>query len=235
MNTTATSLSEQELAAVLTAEQLVFSLLARLLLDHPNHEWIQGLVAEGLFEEIPLASRGGVQEGADLIRGWLAERDQTLDEETYNEIALDYTHLFVGPGRVLAPPWESVYFNENRLTFQQETLDVRNWYRRYGLESEKLRSEPDDHVGLELSFLAYLASQALAALRSGSPEEADELLAAQRQFLQAHPMRWVSQWAQEVSDHARTDFWRGIALLTVAYVEVLDEMLTKEKPDRPRS
>ncbi|MBO2519906.1 MAG: molecular chaperone TorD, partial [Firmicutes bacterium] len=40
---------------------------------------------------------------------------------------------------------------------------MRNWYARYGLVAEKKGQEPDDHVGLELEFVAHLAGLALEA------------------------------------------------------------------------
>ena len=43
-----------------------------------------------------------------------------------------YTKLFIGPAKLPAPPWESVYATGEPLLFQESTLAVREAYRRAG-------------------------------------------------------------------------------------------------------
>lgn len=40
-----------------------------------------------------------------------------------------YTKLFIGPAKLPAPPWESVYATGEPLLFQESTLAVRDAYR----------------------------------------------------------------------------------------------------------
>lgn len=41
-------------------------------------------------------------------------------------------HVFyVEPGSLPAPPWESAYLSEDRLLFQESTLEVRKAYLKY--------------------------------------------------------------------------------------------------------
>jgi TorA maturation chaperone TorD len=107
-----------------------------------------------------------------------------------------------------------VHFSKERLTFQKETLQVRGWYRRFGLEAERLYNEPDDHIGLELEFLAHLARQGLAALEKNDQVALDQALEAQRGFFSEHLARWAPAWSAQVEKHARTEFYRGIAQMT---------------------
>ena len=114
---------------------------------------------------------------------------------------------------------------EDRLTFQAETLQVRAWYRQFGLQAVKLYAEPDDHVALELAFMAHLAQLALAAQAQGDQARLAGLLAAERAFLAEHPQRWVPGWAGQVIEQARTDFYRGLAYLTVGVLAELRRAL----------
>ena len=41
------------------------------------------------------------------------------------ELRDEYTRLFVGPDKLVAPPWESVYRGEDAMLFQEVTLEVR--------------------------------------------------------------------------------------------------------------
>lgn len=214
MNSNGLSSATKEWIVSLTAQQLTVGLLGRLLLEYPDRQWLELLAREGVFGETPLTSTGAdVLPGAELLKRWTEENGHSLDDDAFEDVVLDYNRLFVGPDEVFAPPWESVYFNENRLTLQEETLAVRRWYRRFGLESLKVHNEPDDHVGLELSFLAYLIGKTIEALEQEGSAGATRYLEAQRQFIAEHLGKWIDLWAERVQAEAKTDFWPGVALL----------------------
>ena len=196
--------------STLTGEALVFKLLGKLIFEYPERNWIQSLADERVFDEIPFgAGQPAMTAGLALLQQW-----SRTDKETSDNLRADYTRLFIGPGNVLASPWESVYFNDERLTFQSQTLQVRGWYRRFGLVTVNLYKEPDDHAGLELAFLAHLAQLGIAAVEEGDEARLDELEDAQRQFLTSHAGRWMPAWCDLITTYARTDFYRGVAWVT---------------------
>ena len=117
------------------------------------------------------------------------------------------------------------------MIFQEQTLQVREWYRRFGLETEKLHKEPDDHIGLELSFLAHLAGLGLKALEDKDEAGLEGSLQAQRQFLHDHPLKWIKFWSGSVEKHAKTDLYRGTAILTRGALMMLAEILGVEMPE----
>lgn len=88
------------------------------------------------------------------------------------------------------------------------------WYRRFGLQSDRLYQEPDDHIGLELEFVAHLAKQALRALEQNDQAKFDAAIDAQKKFITEHLGRWALGWCAQVQAQAKTDFYRGIAMLT---------------------
>jgi TorA maturation chaperone TorD len=126
---------------------------------------------------------------------------------------------------VLAPPWESVHFSEERLTFQERTLQVRQWYARFGLQCERLHNEPDDHIGLELAFTAHLSSLAAQAIERGDHKALADILDAQRSFLSEHLLTWAAGWCTQVCQESRTGFYRGIALMVRGVVAELADNL----------
>ena len=141
----------------LIGEQLVFGLLGKILFEYPELEWYQTFMKEAIFEDIPLAAdQPDVQAGMALLGALYLANEGGLTQERFEELRDDYTRLFIGPGKVLAPPWESPYIQKERVIFQVDTLKVREWYQRYGLESIRKYKEPDDHIGLELAFTAHL-------------------------------------------------------------------------------
>lgn len=216
----------------LVGAELLFALLAKLLLAQPAQQLMEQLVADGLLEDIPYSAENKMgRQGAKLLTSWSQQKRSQPDARDYEAERHDYTRLFEGPGRVLAPPWESVHLSASGLTFQEQTLAARRWYRRYGLESLKIRNEPDDHIGLEVSFLAYLVNKTVAALEAGDAAEARRFVEAQQQFISEHLARWVDLWAQQVDSHARTDFWRGTAMLLHGAVTSWERFLESGMPE----
>ena len=217
----------------LTGEMLLLRLLGRIAYTYPENEerpWLQSLIDEDIFSEVPFAvEKDEINTGFKLLQKWAKNG---LNDESFEHVQADYTRLFIGPGKVIAAPWESVYFSEERLTFQEQTLDVRTWYRRFGLETEKKYHEPDDHIGLELLFLSHLASLGIQALDEQDNPRFEEVLNAQREFLQKHPGAWALTWCGLVEANARTDFYKGVAYLTrgalSALADLLDVKLAKD-------
>jgi TorA maturation chaperone TorD len=211
---------------VFVGETLIFGLLGRALYKQPDRMWLEALIREDIFSEAPFGTgEVDVERGLSLLQSWAAANAGGLAEPEFEVIAKDYLYLFSGAGKPLAPAWESVYFSEERLLFQERTLQVRHWYERFGLQAELQGHEPDDHIGLELNFLAYLSSLALRALESGDTAAVKENLKAQEDFLTQHLSQWVPAWADLVQKHAQTDFYRGIAYLAQGTVQAVAKLL----------
>ncbi len=52
--------------------------------------------------------------------------------------------------------------------------------------------EPEDHLAVELAFMARLCEQAAGALRrAGEGQAAEDLLGGQLAFLRDHLLRWI--------------------------------------------
>ena len=219
---------------LLLGEALVFESLGRLLYEELDKAWLQSLLKEDVFEDVPFgAEQHETKLGLELLQNWARENEAGISDKSFDDLRVDYTRLFVGIKKVLAPLWESVYFNQDRMVFQEQTLQVRAWYRRFGLEPEKLYQEPDDHIGLELLFLVHLAKLGLQALEENDQAGSEKYLQAQRDFLSEHLLRWGPAWAKLVRQHATTDFYRGLAHLVhgtlLAVAELLEVEVPKEK------
>lgn len=207
---------ETELKEALLGESLLFGLLGRALYNQPDKNWLDSLIAEDVFSELPFgADQPESKRGQELLQNWGQANAKGISEESFKELNTDHTRLFVGAGKVLAPPWESVYFNEDRMIFQEQTLDVRNWYRRFGLEPENLHREPDDHIGLEMTFVAYLAELTLKVLDEQNEDKYKLLYEAKRQFLSEHLLKFGPAWCALTNEHAKTDFYQGLSYLTL--------------------
>lgn len=213
---------------ILLGEILICSLLSRVFYVYPKKEWLQSLINENIFYEVPFGQgQSDVDAGLAILQRWSASNAGGLSQVAFDAVEADYMHLFVGTNKVLAPPWESYYLNKDHLLFQRETLQVRNWYRRFGLAIENLYHEPDDHLGIEFSFIAYLARQGLQACEAGDLKKLKYMLKAQNEFIRTHPRCWIRNWQHNVEENAKTDFYLGISKLALGVLDVLETILER--------
>jgi TorA maturation chaperone TorD len=199
---------------------LYYAFLNRVFFEKPERAFIDKLITGEVMHAFPLSSEQSLEhEGKQALQAFVAANAGGLSEATFEALKKDYQRLFVGPGHLPAPPWESVYRSHEHLVFEKQTLDVRRWYARYGLQAPKLNKEPDDHIGLEFAFLLHLTT--LVLQYQADQETCDALLQAKRAFIEEHLVQWAPSFFQAVSKHAATDFYRGLGYLGSA---ILDEV-----------
>jgi putative dimethyl sulfoxide reductase chaperone len=217
--------------ATLTGEMLLFGLLGKLIYSDPDQTWLQSLINAEVFSEVPLGNEEHeTQIGLETINRWIQGLGGKIDETCLNALKAEYVSLFIGPGKMLAPLWESVYFSEEHQMFQARTLSVRYWYRRFGLEVEHVNREPDDHIGIEFSFLAHLAGLALQALEEKNTVRFESLIKAQKGFFSEHLLQWGPEWAGLVIKHAQSDFYRGLGHLGLGSIQAVANILQVTAP-----
>jgi putative dimethyl sulfoxide reductase chaperone len=197
---------------ILTAEALAFGFINRVFYEKPAQEFIQPLISEKLFDQWPLLTDDEfTASGLDILQAFSGR----WEEVHLADLKKDYQQLFIGPDHLPAPPWESVYLSIEGLVFEKETMAVRQFYARYGLQIDNLYKEPDDHFGLEMAFMAHLCTLGLQAISTGDVEALQSHLDAQRDFLQEHLLLWAPEFLNSVIAHARTDYYRGAAYLAL--------------------
>lgn len=207
---------------VYQARQAVYALLRRLYDDVPDAAFYDWLVAERPFAEFPIA----FHDGADAI---FQQVDQGSREVTFEELRQDFRQLYVGPGRMNVPPWESVYRNDERRLFDSHTLQVRETYARHGVEFVHKNKTPEDHIAIELEFMRVLTERLLKALEIGDEKAERILVQEQLDFLREHMLVWVPQFVSLTREHAQTAFYEGLAGVLSDFldweVETLEQVL----------
>lgn len=189
-----------------------YGVLNRIFLEEPTKDFLQWLKADQLLKIFPF------QEEHPLIKQGIELADQSLEDldlVRYERIRWDYTRLFVGPHKAPAPPWESVYMNKERLIFQEETLNVRRAYLKYCLTPKNFGQEADDHLGYELDFMYQLCQLSLENI-----EFIGSILSDQKDFLENHILKWVPLICKDICFHAKTDFYKGMAMCLEGFIEI---------------
>lgn len=145
------------------------------------------------------------------------------------DLAKDFVKVFIGHGNnaySAAYPFESVYTSEKRLMMQEARDELLGTYAQAGLALGADWHDPEDHVALLLEYMGIMSTRTQEALAAGKDDEALGLLADQRAFLQRHLAGWVPMLAADMERFAQTDFYRGLAQLTLGYVQEDKSFLT---------
>lgn len=168
-------------------------------------------------EDLPAVMRRGLRK----LGAWLdSHRAQPMPDRLM-ALGAEFTQLFRGLNRAQSPlpPYESVYREEAGLVFGELTAEVRQEYRRFGLDvAEGLKGEPPDHISFELEFMHYLCSQEAQAWGKGDKTVAVRLLEAEKHFLQKHLTRWVSAFAENIAKFDGSGFYTGLTQMTQGWL-----------------
>jgi TorA maturation chaperone TorD len=176
--------------------------LAAFLAQAPTQQTWNVLKAEGLLEEWFIHSSN--QESTKL---W----QEAQDHETLEEIGADFTRLFLCDEEFLkAPPYGGYYLDQSGETYTQESDAVLAFYRQHGFDFPLLRTEPADHLAIELAFLGTLLHN--MSVHPAFRQSAET-------FVAYHLAPWVKGWAGHVKMHARSAFYKGLGFRVEEYVE----------------
>ena len=137
-------------------------------------------------------------------------------------LRVDHAKLFVGPYKLLAPPYGSVYLEDGKF-MGHSTVQVKNLYREEGLEF--ILKEAADHVAVELEFMHFLISKTIETQDKSDHHEERCYQQKQRSFIAGHLGQWVPTFAAKVEDAAQTDFYKILGNVTRRFIgEELTEL-----------
>jgi len=148
-----------------------------------------------------------------LMRQAMAELSAPLAPAVLDELAADYAAIYLTYA-YHASPCESVWLDQENLAMQAPMFQVREFYKLFDLVAADWRTRPDDHLVLELLFLAAL-------FRDEHPQALPEAA----RFLDTHLLRWLPLFGQRVAARCATPFYAGAARLTAAYCDELRDLL----------
>lgn len=153
-------------------------------------------------EEVSFFDHEKMQQGSRMII-------QAVNDAA--ELEFDFNRLFVGPDRLEAAPYESVYRGTERAFMQAETMAVRKFYERAGLSLVNKNREPDDHLSFELEFAGYLLEESL---------EDSVYYELYEAFLRLHLFQWVERHCELVREKTVNGLITGVSYLLQGLMEV---------------
>lgn len=202
-----------ELAQFMSGRAAIYALLARFYREEADPELLTRLAAM----RIP-ASEGSPETncGFRLIENFVGGREG----QGMHDLAIDFARVFLGAGPESAFPYESVYTSPEKLLMQDARDCVLRIYRSEGLGCAAHFNEPEDHLALELEFMAHLCRRAASCPVDGEVTGLEHLLTAQQAFLRDHLLNWVPLFARDAERIAMTSFYKGVARLTADFLQL---------------
>lgn len=181
-------------------------------LTAPSEEAIARLVRS--LQDLAHSDEGRTLAWQDADRGVAAI--ETLVADYLNrgpdlaELDAEYNTLFIGPNKMDAPPWGSVYMDSDRVLYGNTWVKLKTWMRRNGIEfSCKEYKDPEDHMGILLAMLAFIAQR-------GDDELALDLIGN-------HILTWSHHYLNALEHAATSSFYKGVASFADNLLEGLAE------------
>ncbi len=171
-------------------------ILGSLFYYAPQEEQNQWLIT--FFQQENWQTDVGFLAPQSIERIQTAFMRSTTDVE---QLAAQYQQLFIGPNKLPAPPWGSPYLDKDTATVGSSLLGMRDFLLKNRIELSLPRNQPEDHFGLMLMLLAFLA------------ENQPHLLA---EYLTQHLLPWSHRFLTLLAEQQISDFYAGLALLADA-------------------
>ena len=159
--------------------------------------------------------------GADMIAAWL---EDGKDEDKEEAAAADFARAFLGAGvvnQIAAYPFESVYTSPTRLVMQDAYEACRQLYHKHGFVKSEDCDLHEDHVALQIQFLAHLSERAARAFARSDSAAAAETLQLQKSFIESHIDNWVPRFCEDVRACPVSPFYKGWSYVLEGYVDTL--------------
>lgn len=191
-------------------------------------EWFLHPPSQEQLATLPTAEAAAPEVLEDAMdRAWRALSNAVPNPETTlpDELGAEFTRLFSGvqEGMGPPPPFESVW-REDRL-IGESTVAVIEAYARAGFTDIDSEAGPQDHLAVELKFIALLALREAEAWQADEEAGAKQRLAQQRDFLNQHLATWAPRWADAIIEQARLPLYAALAgLLKAGLVQAAAEL-----------
>ena len=174
-------------------------LLGAFFYYHPKSEQINSLL-EGLLQ-------------VDKLTNWsnqplMTEQCQILKNQiAHPEIEYQFSLLFEGQGSMIAPPWGSVYLDQDKLLMGESQERYRAFLQQQGLILNTGMNEPEDQFGLMLMAYAILLEK--------------HQFQAAKQLLTEHLLTWAPAYLDSLKQNQISPFYQALAIIAEHYLQIL--------------
>lgn len=215
-----TEQNKEAVEVLLANRYYIYTLLHKALSIEPTIELLEVLTSPETAEAFALLSESEDDIMARAGKFFAEVRKDMSDPGFVNQAKDEFTRLFVGPIKLIAPPWESVYRGKEGMLFQECTLEVREFYRSFGYLPQAYPRVADDSLALELAFMSKLAGKALEGFKSGDMAETKHCLGGAGLFLNAHLLVWIPRFMEKMKLSPSDYLYPQLCLIMEEFINI---------------
>ncbi len=223
-------MAEKEFIDLEKNRVVVFNLYTALFCQ-PDEDLMKKHV---LFDKLAECTEKVYKSGKDDI----IKLKAALNKNSQEELLIEYSRLFIGPFKMVAPPYSSLYFGDKNVLISEETLWVIKTYHKAGLMYDMKLKNPPDHVAIETEFLYYLIFNELKELQKKNYKQAKKLWLIQKEFNDIHFSKWIPRFCDNIIKGAELEFYTQLGICFKSFIlnssipEFPKEIKKSQKPTK---
>lgn len=153
---------------------------------------------------------------------------QKPEAELLEDLAVEYTRLFLGPGKHISPH-ESVHHQREDGQWGKlwgaSTVEVKKFIEATGLSYTDDYKGMPDHISVEFEFMQQLILREEKAWMDEDRDKAVACRQVEKKFIKEHLIRWVPAFCEMVIQEAELPFYQAMAALTRSFIDLeMEEM-----------
>jgi TorA maturation chaperone TorD len=203
--------ARNDMAETAASRSNVYGFLAAAFRAEPSAAFLAQLKSPGF---------AAVLQSLDLSLG--DEFHDTPAEKLIEDLTIEYTRLFIGPGPHISPHESmNIEFSnpKDAALWGPQTVKVKKFIEAAGLEYEASFPGMPDHLSAELEFMQRLATKEAEAWADQDEEVAANILGIEERFFDEHLSQWVSRFCDKVIEMSEHPFYLGFAEMLKAFLE----------------
>jgi len=206
-----------DMVKMATARANVYGLLANVFREEPS---------EALLSKLEEPEFSGALHALNLSLDEVFER--TSRAQLVEDLALEFTRLFIGPGSNLSPH-ESMHvearFGEQNSFWGAQTVAVKKFMEAAGLKIDDSFGGMPDHLSAEFEFMQRLLLKEAQAWANEDHELGANILRIEKRFYEEHLSQWVSKFCDKVIDATEHPFYKQFCEVTKGFIDFEIEAL----------
>ena len=153
---------------------------------------------------------------------------QKPEAELLEDLAVEYTRLFLGPGKHISPH-ESVHHQREDgqwgMLWGVSTVEVKKFIEATGLSYTDDYKGMPDHISVEFEFMQQLILREEQAWMDEDRDKAAACRQIEKKFIEEHLINWIPDFCEKVMQAAELPFYQAVAALTRSFIEFeMEEM-----------
>lgn len=185
----------------------IYGLLSLIYRQEPTIEIVRELRKPEFIQTL-------VDWGVSLNKKFITQSD----EQTVQDLSVEYTRLFIGPGKHI-PPYESVHRREEGLLWGESTVTVKKLIEFLGLNYRDDFSDIPDHISVEFEFMQKLTNREKEAREQNDKKTVLRCLEFEKKFTDEHLSQWISTFCDKVTKVSNNSFYGQMAKLTKKFIK----------------